>query len=162
MTEEGFPEVELKAGFRWAPWEYSYYNQLISPCGVGRALVSRNVSSLNPNLALRSVALEKCIFSPITELNAMRWSGRARLEQSAQLREALESVKYGNQTRPRIWQPPVYDPVAGRRFLPDTLKRITIKRTLDGRHPSQSWRSRPVIKGFLPAEWALLRNLEHL
>ncbi|GLC72766.1 hypothetical protein PLESTF_001291000 [Pleodorina starrii] len=92
----------------------------------------------------------------------MRWSGRARLEQSAQLREALESVKYGNQTRPRIWQPPVYDPVAGRRFLPDTLKRITIKRTLDGRHPSQSWRSRPVIKGFLPAEWALLRNLEHL
>ncbi len=42
------------------------------PCGVGRALVQRNVTSLNPNLALRHVALDKCLFAPFTELNAMR------------------------------------------------------------------------------------------
>ncbi|GLC71849.1 hypothetical protein PLESTF_001173600 [Pleodorina starrii] len=135
---------------------------MLDPCGVGRALVSRNVSSLNPNLALRNVALDKCLFAPFTELNAMRWSGRARLEWSAELRKSLESVKYGNQSYPRVIPPPVPDPVAARPFLPDTLKRITIKRMLDGRHPSQTWRSRPVVQGFLPSEWALLRNLEYL
>ena len=91
-----------------------------------------------------------------------RWSGRARLEWSEALRQSLESIKYGNQSFPRGWQPPVPDPVATRPFLPDTLKRITIRRTLDSRHPSPSWRSKPVIQGFLPSEWALLRNLEHL
>ncbi|GLC48525.1 hypothetical protein PLESTB_000107500 [Pleodorina starrii] len=135
---------------------------MLDPCGVGRALVSRNVSSLNPNLALRNVAMDKCLFAPFTELNAMRWSGRARLEWSAELRKSLESVKYGNQSYPRVIPPPVPDPLAARPFLPDTLKRITIKRTLDGRHPSQTWRSRPVVQGFLPSEWALLRNLEYL
>ncbi|GLC43492.1 hypothetical protein PLESTM_001479100 [Pleodorina starrii] len=72
LTLEGFPEAELGVSDKGGPYELTYYQQLLSPCGVGRALVSRNVSSLNPNLALRSVALEKCIFSPITELNAMR------------------------------------------------------------------------------------------
>ncbi|EFJ43988.1 hypothetical protein VOLCADRAFT_95844 [Volvox carteri f. nagariensis] len=40
--------------------------------------------------------------------------------------------------------------------------RLTIKRTNDGSHPAKAWKGRPVIKGFLPAEWALLRNLEYL
>lgn len=31
-----------------------------------------NITSLNPKLALRQVALAKCLFSPFTELNAMR------------------------------------------------------------------------------------------
>ncbi|GLC48529.1 hypothetical protein PLESTB_000107900 [Pleodorina starrii] len=156
LSEYGFPK---EAAHNRAP---SYFSMILDPCGVGRALLSRNVSSLNPNLALRNVAMDKCLFAPFTELNAMRWSGRARLEWSEELRKSLESVKYGNQSYPRGIPPPVPDPVAARPFLPDTLKRITIKRTLDGRHPSQTWRSRPVVQGFLPSEWALFANLEHL
>ncbi|GLC48532.1 hypothetical protein PLESTB_000108200 [Pleodorina starrii] len=156
LADFGFPG---ETGFNVAP---SYFVMLLDPCGVGRALVSRNVSSLNPNLALRNVAMDKCLFAPFTELNAMRWSARARLEWSKTFRQSLENVKYGNQSFPKSSPPPVPDPVAARPFLPDTLKRITIKRTLDGRHPSQTWRSRPVVQGFLPSEWALLRNLEYL
>ncbi|GLI59757.1 hypothetical protein VaNZ11_001712 [Volvox africanus] len=136
---------------------------MLDPCGVGRALVQRNVTSLNPNLALRNAALDKCLFSPFTELNAMRWSSRARLEWSEALAKSLELIKYGNQTYVIRGQPPsVPDPVAARPFLPDTLKRLTIKRTNDGSHPSKTWRGKPVIRGFLPSEWALLSNLEYL
>ncbi|GLC71839.1 hypothetical protein PLESTF_001172600 [Pleodorina starrii] len=92
----------------------------------------------------------------------MRWTSRAQLEWSEQLLESLKSIQYGNQTFPKGLPATPPDPVAVREFLPDTLKRITIKRTLDGRHPSQEWRSKPVVQGFLPSEWALLRNLEYL
>ncbi|EFJ45307.1 hypothetical protein VOLCADRAFT_94393 [Volvox carteri f. nagariensis] len=156
MADFGFPG---KVAYNLAS---SYFMMMLDPCGLGRALVQRSVSSLNPNLALRTVALEKCLFAPFTELNAMRWSNRARLEWSEELQKSLESIKYGNQSYPRGFPPPVVDPVAARPFLPDTLKRLTIKRTNDGRHPTQAWQGKPVIKGFLPAEWALLKNLEHL
>ncbi|GIM13091.1 hypothetical protein Vretimale_16258 [Volvox reticuliferus] len=141
---------------------FSYFEMLWDPCGVGRALVQRNETSLNPNLALRNVALDKCLFSPFTELNAMRWSGRARQEWSEAVRNAMVSIKYGNQSLPRIVDALAPDAVATRPFLPDTLKRLTIKRTNDGSHPSKTWRGKPVIKGFLPSEWALLQKLEYL
>ncbi|EFJ43191.1 hypothetical protein VOLCADRAFT_96656 [Volvox carteri f. nagariensis] len=141
----------------------SYFSLLQLECGMGRALVRQGVSSLNPQLAIRDVAYQKCVFAPFTELNAMRWSGRARLEWSADLRTALEYVKYGNQTLPRGWQhPSIPDPAAARPFLPDTLRRLTIKRTNDATHPSRTWTGKPVVRGFLPAEWALLKNLEYL
>ncbi|GIL53216.1 hypothetical protein Vafri_8873 [Volvox africanus] len=157
LTDFGFPGKQVT---NLAP---SYFAMMLDPCGIGRALVQRNVTSLNPNLALRNTALDKCFFSPFTELNAMRWSSRARLEWSEALTKSLELVKYGNQTYLiRGYPPSVPDPVAARPFLPDTLKRLTIKRTNDGSHPSKTWRGKPVIKGFLPSEWALLSNLEYL
>ncbi len=54
---------------------------------MGRALVRRNVSSLNPNLALRHVALDKCLFAPFTELNAMRYGTGTRPEWMSSLSE---------------------------------------------------------------------------
>ncbi|GIM13096.1 hypothetical protein Vretimale_16261 [Volvox reticuliferus] len=157
LADFGFPG---ETAYNVAP---SYFAMMLDPCGVGRALVQPNMTSLNPNLALRNVALDKCLFSPFTELNAMRWSGRARIEWSEQLRKSLELVQYGNQTLIRGSLPPAApDPVAARPFLPDTLKRLTIKRTNDGSHPSTAWHGKPVIKGFLPSEWALLSNLEYM
>ncbi|GIM11186.1 hypothetical protein Vretimale_14730 [Volvox reticuliferus] len=142
---------------------YSYFTMVWDPCGVGRALVQRNVTSLNPNLALRQAALETCLFWPIQELHAMRWTARARVEWSESLRNELVSIKYGNQSFPRGWQAlSAPDPTASRNFLPETLRRLTIKRTNDGSHPSRTWRGKPVIKGFLPSEWALFKNLEYL
>ncbi len=102
------------------------------------------------------------LLATLTTPPRFRWSGQARLEWSQALRESLQSIKYGNQSFPRGAPPAVPDPVAARPFLPDTLKRLTIKRTRDGRHPSPSWRGRPVVQGFLPAEWGLLGSLEHL
>ncbi|GIL53228.1 hypothetical protein Vafri_8873 [Volvox africanus] len=141
----------------------SYFKMMLEPCGLVRALAQRNVTSLNPNLALRNVALGKCLFSPFAELNAMRWSLQAQLLwRNKSIQAALSDIKYGNDYYPKGWEALAPDPVAARPFLPDTLKRLTIKRTNDGSHPSKTWRGKPVIKGFLPSEWALLSNLEYL
>lgn len=71
-------------------------------------------------------------------------------------------MRDGSQLRPRGWLPPVIEPVSARLLLPDTLRRLTIRRTRDEQHGAVQWTSRPLITGPLPGEWALLRNLEYL
>ncbi|KAG2492628.1 hypothetical protein HYH03_009044 [Edaphochlamys debaryana] len=152
----------------------SWFMLMAANLGVVRATITQSVGSLNPQLASRSHAQSVCAFSPMTELNAMRWTAKARLEWSPGLKAALNWIRYGNQTVSvtqlpgyqspdsiQGWHYPVYDPTAGRKLLADTLQRITVKRTRDGRHPSP-WASKPLITGQLPADWAQFAKLEYI
>ncbi|KAG2437627.1 hypothetical protein HYH02_011266 [Chlamydomonas schloesseri] len=135
---------------------------LILPDFMLHSSTSYEVTSLNPDLSMRNTALRTCKFAPFTELHAMSWTGQAQLDWSAEYVEALGFLTNGNQLLPRGWLPPVPEPVSARLLLPDTLRRLTIRRTRDERHGSVQWTSRPLITGPLPAEWALFRNLEYL
>ncbi|EFJ44014.1 hypothetical protein VOLCADRAFT_95899 [Volvox carteri f. nagariensis] len=157
MRDFGFPDRTARNN------RTSYFSMMLDPCGVGRAMVDTRNTSLNPLIALRSWAMFTCIFAPFSELHAMRWSLRALIEWNKAQFSSMDPINFGNQSYPRGWLPPLQDdPVAGRPFLPDTLKRLTIKRTNDHIHRTSEWRGRPVVSGFLPSTWALLRNLELL
>ncbi|KAF5827998.1 hypothetical protein DUNSADRAFT_18372, partial [Dunaliella salina] len=91
-------------------------------------------SSFNPALAFRSNFQRFCRFSPPMEFNAAQWGGRENADLSD---------------------------FPGRRFLPDTLRKISITRGRDG-DLMQPYTGGPAISGPLPSEWSLFSNLEYL